>query len=110
MLIQWKITSLDCYPKVDNDTNVIFNVTWECAGEELIDGKTYKSMMRGYIPLPFDASAPFKPYEQLEESEVLGWCFAAGLSQEIVQKSLKVHIEEQANPPIIRPPLPWIVA
>jgi hypothetical protein len=66
--------------------------------------------VHGYTSLPFDASAPFKPYEQLVESEILDWCFAAGLSQEIIQKSLKANIDEQANPPSIRPALPWIVA
>jgi hypothetical protein len=44
------------------------------------------------------------------ESEILDWCFAAGLSQEIIQKSLKANIDEQANPPSIRPALPWEAA
>ena len=30
--ITWKVTNLDCYPKYDMETDVVFTVHWDCLG------------------------------------------------------------------------------
>ncbi|MGI9192591.1 MAG: hypothetical protein ACR2IL_10770, partial [Chitinophagaceae bacterium] len=56
-----------------------------------------------------DASAPFTPYAELTEAEVIGWLEAAMGEETLAAQvtALDKQIADQINPPVIRPPLPW---
>jgi hypothetical protein len=39
---------------------------------------------------------------------VLDWCFANGVDQKAIEANVTQQINDQINPPIIAPPLPWV--
>jgi hypothetical protein len=39
---------------------------------------------------------------------VLGWCFANGVNQSAIEANVTQQINDQINPPVIAPPLPWL--
>jgi len=39
---------------------------------------------------------------------VLGWCFSNGVDKTAIEANVTLQIENQINPPIIAPPLPWL--
>jgi hypothetical protein len=50
----------------------------------------------GFTP---DATAPdFKPYAEVTEAEVLGWCWAGGVDKDATEANLAAQIEEQKAP------------
>ena len=50
----------------------------------------------GFTP---DPSAPgFKPYDQVTEDEVLGWCWNAGVDKDTTEAALATNINMQQNP------------
>jgi hypothetical protein len=50
----------------------------------------------------------FVPYNQLTEQTVLGWIWANGVDQAATEAAVQQQINNQRNPPVITPPLPWI--
>jgi hypothetical protein len=38
----------------------------------------------------------------------LGWCFANGVDKTAIEENVSLQIENQINPPVIAPPLPWV--
>ena len=103
----WIVVQLNVQPSVDGETNVVFSVDWKCDAEQVENGTTYKSSETGNIGTPYNPADPFIPYANLTEEQVFAWCAESGLNQEFVQFTLQGNINNQINPPIITPPLPW---
>jgi len=99
---------MQCYPQKDGETNVVFNVNWQCQAVQDKDGVPYGAVESGSAACTLDPSAPFTPYEQLTQTQVLGWCWANGVDQTAVEASVQGQIDSQINPPVIQPPLPWV--
>lgn len=103
--MQWTITQLDCYPDVDGEKDVVVVAHWTVSNT--VEG--YTGSAYGTAALKLDPSAPFTPYDQLTETQVVGWVKAA-LGPEIVggtEAAVNRQIEDKKNPPIVTPPLPW---
>jgi hypothetical protein len=49
----------------------------------------------------------FTPYADLTQDQVLGWCWANGVDKESAEAAVEQQIQNQINPPIVSPPLPW---
>jgi hypothetical protein len=49
----------------------------------------------------------FTPYADLTQDQVLGWCWANGVDKTATEAAVQTQIDNQINPPIIQPPLPW---
>ena len=63
-----------------------------------VDGD-YSASAYGTCGFTYDASSPdFTPYDNLTESQVLGWCWANGVDQSAIEASLAANINEQKNP------------
>ena len=63
-----------------------------------VDGD-YSASSYGTCGFTYDASASdFTPYDNLTESQVLGWCWANGVDQEAIEASLAAKIEADKNP------------
>ncbi len=101
----WVISQLDCYPTQDNKTDVVFTVHWR---RQATDG-THTADIYGSQSVTLDPSATYIPYAELTEADVIGWLEdAMGAETLEAQKAaLDKQIEDQINPPVIRPPLPW---
>ena len=63
-----------------------------------VDGD-YSASSYGTCVFTYDASASdFTPYDDLTESQVLGWCWANGVDQDAIEASLAAKIEADKNP------------
>lgn len=102
----WSVTAMDCYPEVDNETDVVFNVHWTCAGT---DG-TYSSSVYSTQAVTVDAEEPFTPYADLTEIQVLNWIWSSGVDKDATEVAVGQQVENLANPPVVTPPLPWAPA
>ena len=101
----WTITQLDCYPEVDGDVDVVVLAHWTLTDSQ--DGYTGKAY--GTTAIVLDKDAPFIPYDQLTEAQVIGWVQTALGATEVARYESDVsrQIQNQLNPPIVTPPLPW---
>jgi len=99
----WTITAMDCYPQEGSETDVVFNCHWTCAGT---DG-TYNASVYNTCAVPTPAGGTFTPYDQLTQNQVLGWIWANGVDQTATEAAVQQMINNQINPPVVQPPLPW---
>ena len=99
----WTITAMDCYPQVDNETDVVFNTHWTCSGT---DG-TYNASVYSTCAVPLAGEGTFTPYADLTQEQVLGWIWANGVDQNATEAAVEQQIQNLINPPVVTPPLPW---
>lgn len=100
--ITWTVTAMDCYPHADGQADVVFTVHWTCAGT---DG-TYNASVYSTCSVPAPGTG-FTPYEDLTQDQVLGWCWANGVDKEATEEAVIQQLNNQINPPVVTPPLPW---
>lgn len=99
----WIISQLDCRPEQDGLTNVVTTVHWRLRGVE----GDYAAEVYGSVGLP-GSGQPFTAYESLTQAQVEGWLEAAlGDQVQSYRDNIAAQIAGLANPPIVRPPLPW---
>ena len=103
MTILWIIERLLCKPVEGPNTDVVITADWRCNGtQDQYSGTCYGSAS---FAAP---SGSFTPYEDLTQDQVLGWCYANGVDQAAIEANVSLQIQNQINPPIIAPPLPWL--
>jgi hypothetical protein len=101
--ISWIIERLLVKPTEGTLTDVVITADWRCNGtDETYSGTCYGSC--SFQP----PSGEFTPYEDLTQEQVLGWCYANGVDQAAIESNVTAQIENQINPPVIAPPLPWV--
>jgi len=101
--ISWIIERLLVKPTEGTLTDVVITADWRCNGlQESFSGTCYGST--SFAP----PSGSFTPYEDLTEQQVLDWCFANGVDKTAIEANVTQQIENQINPPLIAPPLPWL--
>jgi len=101
--ILWIIERLLVKPTEGSLTDVVITADWRCNGsQDNYSGTCYGSC--SFQP----PSGSFTPYEDLTQDQVLGWCYANGVDQSAIEANVTLQIENQINPPIIAPPLPWL--
>lgn len=101
----WAITQMDSYPEYDGETDVVFNVYWTLTGT---DG-TYFGSVYGSQMVNLDAAAPFIPYADLTEEQVIGWVQDAMGPDQVTayEDNVETQIANQMDPPVVVLPLPW---
>lgn len=102
----WVISALECYPTHEGHTNVVFTVHWR---RQATDGNGHTGDVYGSQAVTLNPDEPFTPYADLTEAQVIGWLEAAFGAETLAAQitALDQQIEDQINPPVIRPPLPW---
>lgn len=103
---KWIIYRLECYPEYESILDVVFTIYWR---RQATNG-TYTADIYGDQTIQFNSKAPFTPYADLTEAEIIGWLENAlgpeTLTAQII--TLDKQLENLINPPIISPPLPWL--
>jgi len=100
--LSWIIERLLVKPTEGTLTDVVITADWRCNGsQESFSGTCYGSS--SFSP----PTENFTPYPDLTQDQVLGWCFANGVDQAAIEANVSLQIENQINPPVIAPPLPW---
>ena len=104
----WTISALDCIPQVGDLKDYCVVSHWTCTGT---DG-TFTGQVYSTVSFTVDPEKPnYIPYADLTEAEVIAWTQSA-LGEDGVAatyQSIDTQIENQVNPPIVTPPLPWTV-
>jgi len=103
MNISWIVERLLVKPTEGSETNVVITADWRCNGsQDNYSGTCYGSA--SFAP----PSGSFTPYDQLTEQQVLDWCYSNGVDKTAIEANVTAQIENQINPPVIAPPLPWV--
>jgi hypothetical protein len=102
-ILSWLIERLLVKPTEGSLTDVVITADWRCNGsQDQYSGTCYGSA--SFQP----PTGSFTPYDQLTEQQVLDWCYANGVDQKAIEANVTAQINDQINPPIIAPPLPWV--
>jgi hypothetical protein len=92
-------------------SDVVITADWRCNGSETIGSgdteKSYSGTCYGSCSFA-PPTGSFTPYPDLTQDQVLGWCYANGVDQAAIEANVTAQINDQINPPIIAPPLPWV--
>jgi hypothetical protein len=101
----WSVVQMDAYPEADGEQDVVFNVHWTLTGT---DG-TYTGSVYGSQGVSINPDAPFTPYADLTEAQVIGWVQDALGEEQVAGYEANVagQIANQIDPPVVTPPLPW---
>lgn len=101
--ITWSVTAMDCYPQADGETDVVFTVHWTCAGTDC----TYSASVYSTCGVTYQSGTPYTPYADLTQDQVLGWIWASGVDKDATEAAVQQQIDQQINPPVVTPALPW---
>ena len=109
--ITWQIEWMQTTPTTATPPETVITAGWRCNGVQ-VEGsgdtaKTYNATSYGTATFPAPEGT-FTPYDQLTQTQVLGWCYANGVDQTRVEANVQEAIDNQINPPVITPPLPWV--
>lgn len=100
----WTITQLSVYPQSEGEADVVCSAAWNVSGT---DG-TYSGSLNGSTAFKLDPTAPFIPYDQLTQEQVLEWVFAS-LGEEgkaTAEADVDAQIEYAASQ-VTSATLPW---
>jgi hypothetical protein len=101
----WIVEQMNCYPTYESQTDVVFNVHWRA---NATDG-TYNATSYGTVGITYVAGSPYTPFADLTQAQVIGWVQAALGAEQVatIESNLATNIDNQVNPPIVTPALPW---
>lgn len=104
--LTWNVVQMDAYPEKDGLTDVVFSVHWGLTGDDN-DGHT--GYVYGSVGVTLDPSAPYTPYADLTLDQVIGWVKDALGAEQVasLEANVAAQIEQQINPTVVTPPLPW---
>lgn len=101
----WSVTSMDCYPQFEGQSNVVFNIKWKLTASDDINQYSFC----GSQDISFNSEADFTPYKNLTENIVLDWVkntLGEATIASII-KSVDVHLASMSIPRSVSLDLPW---
>jgi hypothetical protein len=101
--LSWIIERLLVKPTEGTLTDVVITADWRCNGSQ----DQYSGTCYGSCSFQPPSGSGFTKYEDLTQDQVLSWCFSNGVDQSAIEANVTQQINDQINPPIIAPPLPW---
>jgi hypothetical protein len=102
--ITWNISQLDCLPQTAEGADFVVTVHWSCNG---VDGD-YSGSVYSTCSFAVVEGTSFTPYANLTQAQVLGWVWANGVDKDATEAAVQQQIDNQINPPVVSPPLPWV--
>lgn len=104
---QWYINAMDCKPQDGDLTDFVVVVHWNRNAKETINDVEYFASVYGTQSFSAADVTDFIPYEELTYEEVCGWLDST-IDVAALDLNLDQQIENQVNPPIVTPPLPFV--
>lgn len=104
MTPNWTIERLYVKPTDGELQNVVITADWRCNGNQ----DQYYGTCYGQTSFTAPDSQSFVAFDDLTLEQVLDWVWASGIDKAGVEASVAQQIEQQINPPIVSPPLPWL--
>ena len=72
---------------------------WRLTASQTVEDVEYTATSYGSCGFtPDPESGDYTPYPDVTEAEVLGWCRATGVDQEVIEASLQADIDLQITP------------
>ena len=102
--ITWNISVLNCIPQTAEGADYVICCHWQCNG---VDGD-YNGSVYSTCSFPVVQGENFTPYNQLTQDQVLGWIWANGVDKDATEAAVEGQIQNQKNPPLVSPKLPWL--
>lgn len=99
----WNVVQMQAYPEYEGEPDVVFVVHWVLSGT---DG-TYTGSTYGSVGVTYEAGTPYTAYADLTLDQVLGWVWTNGVDKDAQEAAVAAQIENQINPTVVTPPLPW---
>lgn len=101
----WKVEKMMCYPMLDGNANVVFNVDWSITGKD----QDKEAKMTGTQYVDFVAAKNFVAYDQLTEDRVLEWVFSAmgGEAIQFLKEEVDKAVKMKSEPTVVAKSLPW---
>lgn len=104
-MVTWTVNSMLVKPQEEGFTDVVYIVNWVVSDT---DG-TNEARRGGKTEVPLPAGGTFVPYDQLTQTEVIGWVKAVLGDAEVasIEADLNFQILYMQQPPVVELPLPW---
>ena len=100
MTYTWNNKTVDTYPSLEGNTDVIFNVHWRLTGQDEDGnvGSTY-----GTQSLETSDLSSFTSFADITEEQINGWVEAALGAEEVQAKkdAIDAQIAEKVNPSVV---------
>ena len=104
-VIEWMQAST---AEINGHSEVVLTAGWRCNGAETANSVGYTATNYGTASFPQPAEGgTFTPYASLTQAQVLGWCWENGIGKSGIEAGIQTNIDQQINPPVVTPPLPW---
>lgn len=87
----------------DQNPDTVVVCHWTCAGVQ----DTYNASVYSTCGVTYSSGAPYTPYAQLTQDQVLSWIWASGVDKAATEAAVQQQINNQINPPVVTPKLPW---
>lgn len=97
MTATWTATNLDYYTSLDDHTDVVYVVHWNCQDEDA-DGNIGRCY--GTVGLSTDDLSDFTAYADITEEQAIGWAKDALGADEVAatEANVAAQIAEKENP------------
>jgi hypothetical protein len=101
--ISWNVSKLDCVPHAEEGDNFVVVAHWQCVGVD----EGFSASVYSTCSFEIKQGQVFTAYEDLTLERVLSWIWENGVDKNSAEDAVKQQIENQKNPPIVSPPVPW---
>ena len=102
--INWIIESFVVALKSGDLEKVVVTANWRANAN---DGAGHFATAYGSVTFSAPDPTTFKPFDDLQPEDVLGWIFAAGVDKAAIEANFAKQIAEQVNPPLVILAPPW---
>ncbi len=99
----WKIHSLETAPSEGGLTDVVKTVVWRLEATDGVNTVDVSSSLR----FTTADSGNFTPFDQLTESQVIGW-IEQNFDMNAFREHLQKKLQDLANPPVVSRRPPWM--
>jgi hypothetical protein len=107
--ITWVIEWMQTTPTTATPPETVITAGWRCNGAETAGtpAVNYTSTVYSTCSFTYTPGEPFTPYADLTQDQVLGWIWASGVDKDSAEAAVQTQIDNQINPPVVSPQLPW---
>ena len=105
----WNVVQLDAYPEKDGLVNCVFTCHWTLNGD---DGEGHTGAAYGSVGVTLDEGGAYTPFDNLTKEQVVVWVKDSLGDEQVtsLEANIANQIEQQINPTVVTPPLPWAPA
>ena len=99
---KWDCKRVETYPTKDGKSDVIFNVRWMLTGVDDTKDKN-EGYSHGSVSLDTDDLSTFKSFDNITESDVIGWVESALGDEKVkaIKDSINADIAEKITPKVV---------